>query len=496
MSTTNTTRPANSAALEWVAKLFKVLLTKLKPISAVMIMLCIWAPQIAVADLVTVRDAVEKALNTNPEIKIRFHAFRDVYNEGAVAKGGFLPKVNVSAGAGRDWLRSDYPGNQDYWQRSVKLELSQMLFDGFYTRSQVGQLKNSAQARYFEFMDAVQNIGLESFKAYTDVLRCREMVCLSKRNYDYHLKISDQITRRVHAGVGAGVDMDQITARVALAKSNYMTELSNLHEVCDRYQRYVGDLPEENMQEVLLPDDGIPGNVGDAIKEAYQYNAGFLSTMSDIKSAKYAVKMQESKFYPRLDFKASNSISWDPYADIGIYGRQNLGVVELALTYNIFNGGSDAASLHQYREKMYRAIDSKDKAATDLRQLVSTAFNDKQTITQQMKYFDQHRKSLESVRLGYQDQFNIGKRSLLDLLDTENEYYQAQRAYFTGFFDLKIANARTLAGMGKLLSTIGVVRAEMPSLKDLGIPMPGVTESDVPSSVVTPPVTSNELEKE
>ena len=69
---------------------------------------------------------------------------------------------------------------------------------------------------------------------------------------------------------------------------------------------------------------------------------------------------------------------------------------------------------------------------------------------------------------------------MLDLLDTENEYYQARRAFYNGFFDLTIANARTLAGMGKLLTTMGVVRGEMPSLKDIDVPMPKAKAEDLP----------------
>jgi len=449
----------------------------LKTITAALMLLGLGVP--LTAEAVTVREAVEKAVNTNPEIRTRFHVFRDVYEEQSVAYGGFLPKVDASAGISRNWLRAESTTlpDQDYWRKGVRLELSQMLFDGFYTQSQVCRLKYSGQARYFEFMDALENIGLESFRAYTDVLRYREMTRLSKRNLEYHQDIYNQIRNRVGAGVAAGVDMEQISARVALAQSNYLTELSNLHDVSDRYQRYIGDLPEEDMEAVLIPDDGIPANVEDTIREAYQNNPGFLATMSDIRAAEYAVKVQKSKFYPRLEFKARHDRSWD--LD-GISGEQEQSAVELALTYNILNGGSDAAAVRQYKEKMYRAVDVKDKAARDLRQLVSIAHNDKYTIMQQVRYFDQHRKSLDLVRVAYRDQFNIGKRTLLDLLDTENEFYQAQRAYYNGFFDLTSANARALAGMGKLLSTLGVVRSEMPSLENINLRKPQVRAEDVP----------------
>ena len=62
----------------------------------------------------------------------------------------------------------------------------------------------------------MENIGLESFRAYVDVLRYREMVSLSKRNYEYHQEIYNQISSRVRAGVAAGVDMEQIFARLSL----------------------------------------------------------------------------------------------------------------------------------------------------------------------------------------------------------------------------------------------------------------------------------------
>ncbi len=431
------------------------------------------------AEAATVKDAVEKAVNTNPEIKARFHAFRDVYEEQGVANGGYWPKVDASAGIGREWVYGDAVTDKDYWRKGIRLEMTQMLFDGFYTCNQVCRLKHSGQARYFEFMDSIEMVGLESVRAYSDVLRYREMVRLAKKNYDYHQEIYRQVSSRVGAGVGAGVDMDQISARVALAQSNYLTELSNLHDVTSRYQRLVGELPEENLEAVLLTDGGIPGSVNEALHEAYQHNPGFLATMSDINASKHAVKVQESKFYPRLDFKARHDWTWD--AD-GLDGNRNEAVAELVLSYNILNGGSDAAAVRQYKQKLYRSVDVKDKAATDLRQTVSIAYHDRQKIAEQVGYLDQHRKNLDRVRVAYRQQFNIGKRTLLDLLDTENEYYQAQRAYFNGFFDLTVANARTLAGMGKLMSTMGVVRGEMPSLKDINIPMPQVTEADVPKA--------------
>ncbi|MGB7511421.1 MAG: TolC family protein, partial [Pelodictyon phaeoclathratiforme] len=283
----------------------------LKSVAVALMLFCLGSPQTVEAKAVTVSEAVTTALNTNPEVKAKFHSFRDVYEEQHVAYGGYLPKLDFTAGVGRHWLKSESIGDNNYWRKGLRLEFSQMLFDGFYTRNQVCRLKNSGQARYLEFLDSMENIGLESFRAYVDVLRYREMVNLSRKNYQYHQEIYRQISSRVRAGVAAGVDMEQITARLSLAQSNLITELSNQHDVSARYQRYVGELPDENLAPVVLPDKWIPVTKVAALKEAYLHNFGFLSTLSDIRAAKYAVNVQKAKFYPRLDFKARHDRSWD-----------------------------------------------------------------------------------------------------------------------------------------------------------------------------------------
>lgn len=427
---------------------------------------------------VTVKDAVQMALNTNPEVNARFHAFRDVYEAQGVANGKYWPRVDATAGIGRQWLSGDNISTTNYLRKGVRLELSQMIFDGYSTRNEVKQLKYSGQARYFEFLDSMESVGLESFRTYSDVLRYREMVRIAKRNLDYHMEIARQVSSRVKAGLSTGVDLEQINARIALAQSNYLTEQSNLHDVNARYLRLTGGRPANELSAVVIPSAGIPDNVSDALNEAYRHSPGFLATIDDVNAARYEKRVKKAAFSPRLDLKAYRD--WSVDAD-GISGLQNNSVVEMRVTWNILNGGSDTASVRQYTERMFRAEDIKNKSANDLRQILSIAVNDRHTLKEQVKLLDEHRQKLDHVRIAYREQFGIAKRTLLDLLDTENEYYQSQRAYTNGYYDLVIANARVLAGMGKLLVTLGVSRDVMPDTSDIDIPAPVVTDRDLPA---------------
>jgi outer membrane protein, adhesin transport system len=416
------------------------------------------------AGVQTVSQVVEHTINSNPEVQAKWHEFMAAYHEEAIPYGGYFPKVDVSAGIGREWVGGDAIDDNVYTRRGVRLQVTQVLFDGFYTCNQVCRLKYAGKAKYYEFLDAIERVGLEAMRAYADVQRYRNLVRLAEQNYSYHMEIYDQIRARVGQGVSTGVDMEQIEGRVALAQSNLITERANLHDVSARYQRIVGDLPPDELAEFDVPDAAIPSTVGAALDEAFHKNPAFIASLLDIKSAEHAVKVQESKFYPRFDLRAYHDWSWDKD---GIEGYQREGVVEIVMSYNIFNGGSDAAAVRQYKHKLYGVQDSKEKVCHDLRQTVAIAFNDRRSLTGQLDFLDQHRKRLDLVRVAYLDQFTIGKRTLLDLLDTENEYFQAQRAYMNGFFDLLIADARVLAGMGRFLNDMNVVRYDLPALEEL-----------------------------
>ena len=82
---------------------------------------------------------------------------------------------------------------------------------------------------------------------------------------------------------------------------------------------------------------------------------------------------------------------------------------------------------------------------------------------------------MEKTRAAYRDQFNIGQRTLLDLLNTQNEYFDARRAQVNADVDLSLAHLRSYAGMGQLLEVLGLKRLDAddaPERGDLAAPDP------------------------
>lgn len=184
---------------------------------------------------------VQQAISTNPEVQAAWRELRASGQDRRAAWGNYLPSVDVNAGVGQEDREHDGRGSYD--TDYAEVALTQMIYDGFATSSEVERLDRAELVRYYELLGASEEVSLEAVRAYLDVQRYRELVRLAQDNYAKHLEVFNQIEERTLSGAGRGVDLEQISGRLALAESNLMTEASNLHDVTARYQRIVGDLP-------------------------------------------------------------------------------------------------------------------------------------------------------------------------------------------------------------------------------------------------------------
>ena len=189
--------------------------------------------------------AVLDAVNSNPEVQRRWHAFLASEQEQRVARGGYLPEVDLRLSAARQWQDSG-DGRVDRDPLSAALTLNQMLYDGFFTRSEVRRLGHSWLVRYFELMEAAEQAALDALRAYMDVERHRELFALAEDNYRAHREAYEQVEELVRTGVGRGVDLEQAAGRLALAESNLLTEIANLHDVSARFLRVIGRMPTDD----------------------------------------------------------------------------------------------------------------------------------------------------------------------------------------------------------------------------------------------------------
>jgi len=417
------------------------------------------------AHAISLSEAAQQAVLQNPEVQARWRAFNGTLAQQDAARGGYFPRVDITAGTGREHLEQPNLADKDFNRRGLSASLNQMLFDGFATRSEVRRLGYLKLVRYYELLDISESTAAEATRAYYDVLRYRKLVKLAEENYAQHRLLFDQMEQRVKAGVGRRVDFEQAGGRLALSESNLLTEVTNLHDVSARYQRIVGELPPADMAEPVLLKQGVPPSSNAAVLEAIKQSPLISAAIENIRSSQMEQDGRNAGFMPRLELRARQDM--DRNRD-GILGNRLDRVVEMVLNYNLFRGGSDSALKRQAAENLNASKDLRDKACRDVRQTLAIAYNDTQRIAEQLRYLDAHQLAAEKARDAYRKQFDIGQRTLLDLLDTENELFQARRAYVNSTHDHGVAYARTHAAMGTLLAALNLRRIETPSPSEMG----------------------------
>lgn len=406
----------------------------------------------------TLEKIIEKAVSENPEVQASFHAYKAAEFDESAAKGRYLPNLTVDQ-TFRNQERLTPNVNNTYTpNQQSTLTLRQMIFDGLATPSEVGRLDHVAKSRFYELQGQMQGVALDTATAYFDLLRYRRLVSYAQDNFVVHKQIFDKIKSRVDAGVGKKVDLEQATGRLALAEANLLTETTNLYDVSARFQRLVGELPPDNVNEVMLTGDGLAGSADQVLDAAYKQNPNILAAIENIIAVEKSVSGKKAPFMPRLDLQGRKVIDVNDASKNSTLAADTL---EVTASWNIFNGFTDKSNLDSAVETLNRSHDLRDKACIDTRQLVAIAYNNIKQLNEQVAYRKQHQDSIENARLAYRKQYDIGQRTLLDLLDTENEYFQSRRNFTNAEMDLSTAYARTYAGQGLLLSKLGVTRADV-----------------------------------
>lgn len=401
----------------------------------------------------TLREAAQLAVLNNPEVLQRWHQVRASEGERDAARGGLYPRIDLNVSTGPE-RRSDIAGGR-YSTSSGSLSLTQLLYDGFATFGEVRRLDHATRVRVFELVSASESTALEAARAYYDVLRYRELVQLAEENFVEHRAVYAQTDQRVRARVARAVDLEQITGRLALAEANLLIETANLHDTTARFQRIVGRLPPRELQAPAALDRGLPGDVRTALVDTTRGNAAVLAAIENVRAADAALDVRQSAYVPRVDFRLRR----DQGRNLeGIPGSTNANVAEIVLNWNLFNGMADRARERQFAEQVNVARDVRDKTCRDNRQTTMIAFNDIVKLKEQLEYLGLHESSLTKALVAYRLQFQIGQRSLLDLLDSENERFQARRALVNARRDLDIAYVRTQAGVGNLLQALDLSR--------------------------------------
>lgn len=406
----------------------------------------------------TLQEAIHTTLKTNPDVLASISERQAVSKEIDQARAGYFPTIDLGVGTG--WESTDNPASRSRGDGEIhlnrdeaSLNLRQMLYDGSLTKNEVERQKARTDSRAHSVYSVAENTALEATEAYLNVLRRQKLVELAQTNLESHQRTHDQITLRSERGVGRRADMDQSFGRLALAETNLMAEQSNLRDAETNYLRVVGEAPS-SLSQPTSPESLMPATVDEAVDIAIQNHPTLRSAQADVTSANAQHDVTRAAFLPRVDFELGTRADHD--ID-GVRGTDKDVTAMFRLRYNLLNGGKDKARREETAFLINQAAEIRNNTHRQVEQSVRLSWNALETVRRQMSYFEQYAAAAEKTRDAYQQQFNIGQRTLLDLLDSENELFRARTSLTNAQYDELFTMYRVLNSAGLLLESLEII---------------------------------------
>jgi outer membrane protein, adhesin transport system len=410
----------------------------------------------------TIEESIRAALETNPEVGVVAADREAIEQELRQARAEYLPSIDLRGAAGPEYTDSPVTRNEDDGGEGSKtllrlesqLTLTQMLFDGFATQSEVQRQIARIDSASYRVEEAAEFIGLDAVEAHLDVLRNQALVELARENIEQHQRILGQVRELEDRGAGSIGDVRQGESRLAEAQNALAVALGNLRDAEAFYLAVVGIGPVD-LQAGPVPIVAVPESPDAAASLASVTSPTVQIADADVEVAEAELRAARAGYYPNLDLELGASAGNDVE---GLEGRDVNAQALVVLRYNLFRGGADIAREREAFLRIKEARQSLRVAQRDAEREARVAYNALLTAQARLEALRSGVDAQRATRDIYAQQFDLGQRGLLDLLDAENELFVDRTNLVTATFTETFAVYRVLTVIGLMLETLEIDR--------------------------------------
>ncbi len=401
----------------------------------------------------TLEQAVAIALASNPQIKASYNQYVSTVNDSKAASGKYLPTIDLDAGIGYEGIRPASGTNRadsKLTRKEASIIFNQLLWDGNSTLNDMDRTSAEAESTRLQLVDDASNLALQVTDVYLNAVKASEVLALSESNLSVHIDIYRDIKKRVDSGVGSTADLTQVEARIAKAQGNLLAAQNNLFDTHTQFRRLVGQEPLG----LIYPradEDKIPLSLTDALVEAFDKHPVIKIAQADVDAARFQYKQSKAPYYPTFSIEARQT--WREDAG-GYEGSADESVAMLRMKYNLYNGGSDADRSESSAYQLNKAKDLRDNAYRQIEESLRLSWSALNLTLQQKNFLADHVDSSAKTVIAYEKQYGIGQRTLLDLLNTENELFEARKEYLDAHYAEQYAKYRVMNATGILIDAL------------------------------------------
>ena len=404
---------------------------------------------------ITLREAVQHTISTNPNVGSSQADRRAAGYVLRQAQSRLLPQVDVTAQFGQQRVDRDSlaPQLNRIWRnnREATLTVRQILFDGWNRANDI--YKNAARidASAWRVMESSEARALDAVEAYIDVWRHLQLLGIAKHNVARHRDILNRVRQRRSGGKAALSEVDQTEERLLAAQAVMQEVRQAWLEAVAKFRSVIG-LDPAGVRRVSFPGR-VPRSQQAARDGAISNSPIIRAAKADVDAAGFEADQVESGYLPEVSLQGSASFG----ADLdGTPGRDDDLTGQVVLTWNLFNGFATTNRHRELAERRNQAIMELNARMREVTEAIDRAWAAYSIGQNRVALFAQQTSKAEQVVSAYKQEYELSKRSLLDLLDSENAHFSS-RFQLISVTAVRLFSAyQLLASMGELLRSLGV----------------------------------------
>lgn len=434
-----------------------------KPFLAAFMVMVMAYPAMAAENngkMLTLKDSVEATLRNNPTIKA-FQEYRQAAEHDVNrASNGYYPRVDLTGGIGmeqwadRDTRRDDYSQEKDkfYGRSDVSLIITQNVFDGWATSSRKQMSKAMLTSAEYRLLDNAEVLSLDAILAHIEILRQQELFKLAQENVNKHEEHRKKQADR-QGTVDPRSNLTQAEARLFRAKATLAETQLALQNALNNYKNLTGFLPDVNALSAPLEPSYKTPSLENSLANSMVNNSKVRYKRADVDTSYAQKELDKAANYPRFFIQAGPSYSWQ----VGSYDNDQWNTsIQLRTEWNLYNGNYDRNNLKGNKARIRQANRELQALRDSLAQETANTWQAWKTAEKQRDfYYDAALKSGETRDM-YIQQLDASQRSLLDVLDAENEYFSISIQMVTAEFNAIATQYRLLTLEGRLFSCLEI----------------------------------------
>jgi len=387
-------------------------------------------------------EAIKSTILNNPKVKIAIEKLTESKELMSYAYGSKKPTLTSTISgtyANADKNTSTASTTPETLTDKYQLTLSQNLYDAGYNELEIARSKILFNDEVIQFKITLQNLILEAIEGYLTVINYEKSLEANQKNYDSVSKAFEETKTRFDLGSATLYDLQNAEASFAIASSNLFAAEQNVQISNKSFKRVVG-LQAINLEDQLNINNLV--NLSNTIETAMDQNLNLLLAKSDIENKKILLLKEKKSKKPSLDISGTAEYSDSGRVDSGTELTQ--GSVALTLTIPLYQKDQDNSNIRKYHSQILQSEIYLEDFREDILILIYNTYKDLQISESNMLTNQIVIQSIETSLNSLKEEYNIGTKTITDLVNEEEKllnanvnYLNSKKDYLTNYFKLK-----------------------------------------------------------